>query len=164
MSWWNPFSTEANNGKSTEQLDAERAQLDAQRAAKKEEQAQALDLAGYGDEAQTVRQAQAEWTRQHNDNLAREAASLEETPWDAFSTELDARASALGNAGDAGAQAFSLHQANHVLGAKIDRRGVMVVDHDASSWFFNPIPISLSGASARRKRQLLSDTARFLPK
>lgn len=100
MSWWNPFSTEANNGKTTEQLDAELAALDAARAARKAAEADALDESGFTLEADNLRNIESVWQAQHAANLDSEKEALKETPLDAFTDELDARASALGAAGD----------------------------------------------------------------
>lgn len=73
MPWWNPFSTDANNGKTSEQLDAELAALDAQRAAKKEAEAQWFDDQGFNVLATQAREEQAAWQEAHAANLERQA-------------------------------------------------------------------------------------------
>jgi hypothetical protein len=84
MSWWNPFQTAANNGKTAEQLDAELAALDRDRAARKEAEARALEASGFYDEAEEIRDASAAWQFEHAENIDRQNAALEETVGDAF--------------------------------------------------------------------------------
>ena len=94
MPWYNPFYTAANNGKTGAELDAELAALDRQRAARKENEARALEDAGYLDEADASRVASAAWQVARNENLQRQAATDAATPWDAFQDELGVQADA----------------------------------------------------------------------
>lgn len=79
-----PFSTNANNGKTGEQLDAELAELDRQRNARKAAEAQALEDAGFDTEADDLRQDTANWNDLHEGNLDRQNEALQETVGDAF--------------------------------------------------------------------------------
>jgi hypothetical protein len=87
MSWWNPFSTEAGNGKTSEQLDAEAAELDRQRAARKKAEADYLESEGFSSSAAELRDREEAWQREHKQNLQRQDAALLETPGQAFAAE-----------------------------------------------------------------------------
>lgn len=94
MSWWNPFSSEAGNGKTQAELDAELRELDRQRAAQRETEARDFEDAGLQEEADASRAASLAWQRTHAENLERQAATDEATPWDVFQDELGNQADA----------------------------------------------------------------------
>lgn len=87
MPWWNPFSTESNAGKTSDELDAEMRVLDAQRSGRREAEAQRLEDEGFNSEAAALRDREEQWRREHELNLQRQDAALLETPGAAFSAE-----------------------------------------------------------------------------
>ena len=99
MPWWNPFSTEGNDGQTTAELDARGAAQDALRARQREDQARDFEDAGLQAEADTERAASAAWQRAHKDNIATQDAALLETPGSAFAAEWYAGTERLAGAG-----------------------------------------------------------------
>lgn len=87
MIW--PWSTNANNGKTGDQLDAERAELARQRAARRAAEAAAAEEEGDYATADAVRQAEEAWQRQNAANLQREQQANEYTVSDAFAEGWD---------------------------------------------------------------------------
>jgi hypothetical protein len=84
------FGTEANNGKTNEELNAEAQALDEARRRRKEEQARQLEEAGFADEAELVRDQQEDWERQHAANFdSQERAINDYSVGDAFKDGLD---------------------------------------------------------------------------
>lgn len=87
MFW--PFNTNANNGKTGEQLDAERAQLDRDRAARIAARAESLEEEGDYNAAQELRAEQDEYARQQAENYRREQEALQVTVGDEFAAGID---------------------------------------------------------------------------
>ena len=94
MPWWNPFSTEGNDGQTGAELDARLAQEHAARAQRKEDEARDFEDAGLQDEADASRAASVAWQRIRDGNIERQAATDAATPWDVFQDELGNQADA----------------------------------------------------------------------